>query len=104
MFPTWEESPESQAGVHYRFPTRVGSSGKLPTLGRDADEGDRLGEALELDAFLTAADLGQQRLHRRIVGHGARQHDVAARALALQAGDRKSVVEGKSVRLGQGGP
>src|SRR6266446_4679237 len=25
MFPTWEESPESQAGVHYRFPTRVGN-------------------------------------------------------------------------------
>jgi hypothetical protein len=24
----WEESPESQAGVHYRFPTRVGNPGK----------------------------------------------------------------------------
>src|SRR5438067_13429136 len=29
MFPTWEESPKSQAGVHYPFPTRVGSFGKL---------------------------------------------------------------------------
>src|SRR5579871_2317160 len=28
-FPTWEESPKSQAGVHYPFPTRVGNSGKL---------------------------------------------------------------------------
>src|SRR5260221_14007220 len=26
----WEESPESQAGVHYVFPRRLGNSGKLP--------------------------------------------------------------------------
>jgi hypothetical protein len=32
MFPIWEESPESQAGVHYQFPTPVGSSGKFPKL------------------------------------------------------------------------
>src|SRR5438270_2781480 len=31
MFPTWEESPESQAGVHFPFPTRVGNFGKFPT-------------------------------------------------------------------------
>src|SRR5262249_27968186 len=55
-------------------------------LGQHAQEGDRLAKALQLDAFLAAAELGEQRLHRRIVGHGARQHDVAAFALALQAG------------------
>src|SRR5882757_221623 len=26
----WEESPEVQTGVHYPFPSRLGSSGKLP--------------------------------------------------------------------------
>jgi len=31
VFPKWEESPESQAGVHFMFPTRVGNSGKFPT-------------------------------------------------------------------------
>jgi hypothetical protein len=32
MFPTWEESPESQAGVHYPFPRVVGSCGKPGNL------------------------------------------------------------------------
>ena len=35
MFPAWEESPESQAGVHYRFPRAVGNGGKPGNLGRD---------------------------------------------------------------------
>src|ERR1044071_3834128 len=43
MFPTWEESPERQAGVHYRFPTRVGSSGKLPSLACQHRLADDLG-------------------------------------------------------------
>src|ERR1051326_7916859 len=30
--PIWEESPKSQAGVHYPFPTAVGNSGKLSRL------------------------------------------------------------------------
>ena len=35
MFPAWEESPESQAGVHYRFPRAVGNGGKPGKLGGD---------------------------------------------------------------------
>src|SRR5438105_162464 len=32
MFPTWEESPESQTGVHYLFPKAVGNCGNLGNL------------------------------------------------------------------------
>src|SRR5260370_42611081 len=61
-------------------------TGEGELLRQHPHEADRRGEALERHVLLADADLGQQGLHRRIVGDTARDHDVAALALALQAG------------------
>src|SRR5690348_4589147 len=49
--PSWEESPESQVGVHYLFPTRVGNSGKRGNLSlADRHDADRVARAALEDA------------------------------------------------------
>jgi len=78
----------------FRGPERAPIVSAQPlSVRRQSLEAGRLGKALQRHAFLACWHCCQQRTHRRIVGDGAAQHDVAGLAPCRRAAIHTNTVD-----------